>query len=129
MSKTFVEFVSECKAAVVSPTKETFDIKKSETRGELNRTLAKQMDHREFNAPQDALQSIRRVLETYGIPLNKVPLTPNNGGESITAISQFGVSSEVQLYLYFQYTISKSGTYGCFAVVTDESGLNTLLDN
>lgn len=126
MAKTFRKLISEWNAVHI--TKDKVDMKTVEARGELNRNLARQMANRQYDNPQEAIQTIRRVLETYGVDLPKVVLNPNNGGESITYITQYGVKMETDYFLYFQYVAARNGTYDCFAVVTDEKGLNTLLE-
>ena len=125
MPKLFSKFVSECRR-VSSPTKDTVDLKKQETRNELNSNLLKHLNIG-FDSPDIALARVRRELELYGVNLPKISLYSNDTKESITHIQQYGV--DIDYYCYFTYELSKDGSYDCFAAVTDENGLNSLVED
>ena len=130
MLKSFSKLVSECRG-VNAPTKDTFDIEKEETRHEINRNFLKQLSHRSgFDSPEVAISTVRRVLETYGVSLPKVDFYSNDTRESTTHVEQFGVNKNDgnEYFLYFTYDLTKFGTYECFAYLTDENGLNELLE-
>lgn len=141
----FKEFISEqggYNVPVVPISKDTVDITKPQTRGEINLNLAAELS-RQFINPYAPWMAIGKVLSMYGINLPKVILADVEEGEEIVALDQFGGAwgakpdgtqtppNERDLpdyYLYFNYGIGEEGFYEAFAVVVDENALNDILE-
>lgn len=140
---TFREYIIEggYNVPVVSLDKEKVDLSTPSTRDEINRNLAAVLSSNSVN-PYGSWIRISKVLSMYGINLPKVSLQNAEEGEEVVVIDQFGgawgadtagnITSPNQMeipefYLYFSYGIGDSGFYECFAVVTDERGLNEFI--
>jgi hypothetical protein len=142
----FVKLDENHKMPVVSIYKDEVDLSKQETRNEINRSLAAELSRNYVN-PYTAWVRVGKILSTYHVILPRVLFKDADEGEEIVAISQFGTKSgyakdgsgviippnatdsENEYYLYFSYTLGESGFYETYATVTDDAGLNELVDN
>jgi hypothetical protein len=92
--------------------------------------------------PYGGWNRVCKLLYMYNVEVPKVLFDDAESGEEVIVISQFGHKFGAHLdgtvtqpndqldpeyYLYFSYDIDETGFYKCYAVVTDEDGLNDLI--
>jgi len=70
--------------------------------------------------PQTAMQRVRNVLENYDVDL-PIVFDMNEDGDEYA----FKVDDH---YLYFIYAKNEMGFYECYSEITDEAGLQELLE-
>ena len=70
--------------------------------------------------PQTAMQRVRNVLEKHDVDLPIVFDMDEDGDEYAFKVEDH--------YLYFIYAKTDKGFYECYAEITDESGLQKLLE-
>ena len=141
----FKEFIAEggYHVPVVSITKELVDISRDDTRGEINRNISAELS-RQFMNPYGGWAMIRKVLMQYNVYLPKIILQDKEEGEEIVVIDQFGDkwgadttgnitspndADAPSYYLYYHYEISDEGFYKCQGKITDEDGINEIIEN
>jgi hypothetical protein len=140
----FKDFVTESHGyglTVVSISKDKVDLSNEDTRNEINKNLAAVLSDTYINPYSGWLKSAK-ILSMYSIPLPRVLFKDAEEGEEVVAINQFGqvlgakTDGSVELepedneyYFYYDYGIGESGFYEVYAVVTDEEGLNELIED
>ena len=141
----FGEFIVEggYGVPVVSISKDKVDLSKADTRNEINRLIASELSRSWMN-PYGGWKKIERVLEMYSIELPRIIFHDEDEGEEVVAIQQFGDkwgatldgqvtspsgSDDAEYFLYYSYGIAEHGFYDCYAVVTDEEGLDDLISD
>lgn len=145
---SFKSFISESgyNVPVVPIAHWNVDVKKDYTLVEINRNLAAELSQKFIN-PYAALMCVKKILTNYGIELPRVHLHQLEG-EEVFAVQQFGQKSGVQTttgvvdgknitppthdadvehYVYFGYALSEEGFFECYAEITDEKGIDSLL--
>lgn len=142
---SFRRYVSECgdgpDMPVISISKEKIDFSEEETRNEINDNLYQALDPNFLN-PYIAWNRTSKLLALYGIALPRVIFDDILDGEEVVAINQFGTKhgvdtdgvttnpdDEVDYYFYFSYGMVEDGHYECYAVVTDDAGLDELVSD
>lgn len=142
---SFREYIAEggYHMPVVSISKDKVDLSKPTTVQEINRNLAAEMSQH-WVTPYGGWKKVCKILDMYNIEVPKVTLGDLVSGEEVVVISQFGHKwgaaldgtvtqpndqVEPEFYLYYSYDIDDSGFYKCHAVVTDEEGLNGILED
>jgi hypothetical protein len=134
----FRRYVSECgdglAMPVISISKETVGLDQEETRDEINDNLYAALEPNFLN-PYVAWIRASKLLALYGIALPRVIFDDIMDGEEVVAISQFGNKHgetdepDGEYYFYFSYGIGEDGNYECYAVVTDEKGLDEIVSD
>jgi hypothetical protein len=141
--QSFREFVKEdgYHVPVVSISKDKVDLAKPSTVNEINRNLSAELS-RNWMTPYGGWNRVCKLLYMYNVEVPKVLFDDAESGEEVIVISQFGHKFGAHLdgtvtqpndqldpeyYLYFSYDIDETGFYKCYAVVTDEDGLNDLI--
>jgi hypothetical protein len=66
-----------------------------------------------------------KILSGYGIDLPKVSFRDIQEGEEVVALS----INESEYYFYYGYLMNEDGSYESFATITDEKGLDDLLED
>jgi hypothetical protein len=70
--------------------------------------------------PQSAMQRVRNVLGKHGVDLPIVFDMDEDGDEYAFKVENH--------YLYFIYAKTDNGFYECYAEITDEAGLQSLME-
>jgi hypothetical protein len=126
---------------VISISKETIDLSQEETCDEINDNLYAALEPHFLN-PYVAWIRASKLLALYGVSLPRVIFDDIMDGEEVVAISQFGEkhgvdtdgtstnsNDEKEYYFYFSYGIAEDGHYECYAVVTDDAGLDEIVSD
>lgn len=118
------------------------DIKKLETKLEINRNLAAILSC-QFSNPYAAFVKVSKMLRNYGIHLPRMVFLDKAESEEVFVLHQFGGLHGASLdgtvtkpgthddasecYLYFSYEL-EDGFYECSAVLADEDELGEMME-
>jgi len=117
----------------------TKSLDNKETRDMINVFLL-QATYGEWSNPYAVITRVAKVLATYGIQMPKAYLPDVTGGELVFGITPHGQLHDynqniptddnvTKYFLYFEYGVSPSGAFLCFAQVTDLEGLDELMED
>lgn len=94
---------------------------------EINTILFTELE-KDFLTPQAGFEVIRRILNTYDVDMPVVFGLDNDGDETVLDVSAYGNSLAGTL-LYVLYSLSDEGYYEFYAELTDDAGIEKLLES
>lgn len=90
---------------------------------QINQLFDNQLSE-ELNNPYTGWLWSSKILESFGIELPKVTFSDINEGIEVVELKL----NESSYYFYYEYELNESNQYETFATITDESGLDELLN-
>lgn len=102
----------------------------SKIRAEINSSLGNEFNEI-ITSPITGISKIRKVLHRFGIDFPALYDLDSEGDEIIFELDQYNispVSEEDIFYLYLLYHLNDKGYYEFFVEVTDEEGINHIIE-
>ena len=90
---------------------------------EINEALDNCLVESHLN-PYIGWRNSSKVMENYGIKLPSYIFKDLHEGEEVVALNV----NESEYYFYYAYQINEDGSYQTFATITDEQGLEELIE-
>lgn len=94
---------------------------------QINTQLFKELNVDGFKVPQDGVQKIRKVLNSYGMDFPALYELDPEGDETTFDICQYDDHNKTT-FLYLLYSMADNGHYEFFAQIGDEDTINALVE-
>jgi hypothetical protein len=98
-------------------------------REEINENLFQELEESLILTPETGVMRIKKILQRYGLDIPALYGLDVDGDENVVPIEQFMTDIQDETYnLYLIYYLTDDGTYDFYAEITDENGIEEILN-